>query len=142
LQQLVNNVEEAGDWLKRLSNGVTGSRREPLEAGWEGAQAQQQKATPSAKYAHLTIQEALHDFQTNPGEGLPSSIIPSLQAIHGYNEFSVQTPDPLWIKFVKTIYESPLTLLLFGSAIISAVMGNIDDAVSITIAILIVLTGL
>lgn len=44
-------------------------------------------------------------------------------------------------KFVETIYESPLNLLLLGSAAISAIMGNIDDAVSITIAILIVLTG-
>jgi hypothetical protein len=44
-------------------------------------------------------------------------------------------------KFIETIYESPLNLLLLGSAAISAIMGNIDDAVSITMAILIVLTG-
>ena len=61
--------------------------------------------------------------------------------MHGYNEFSVDAPEPVILKFAKTIYESPLILLLFGSAVISAVMGNIDDAVSITIAILIVLTG-
>ena len=45
------------------------------------------------------------------------------------------------LKFAKTIYESPLILLLCGSATVSAVMGNIDDAVSITVAVLIVLTG-
>ena len=45
------------------------------------------------------------------------------------------------MKFAKTIYESPLILLLCGSALISAIMGNIDDAVSIAVAILIVLTG-
>jgi Ca2+-transporting ATPase len=45
-------------------------------------------------------------------------------------------------KFIETIYESPLNLLLLGSAAISAIMGNIDDAISITIAILIVLTGM
>ena len=61
--------------------------------------------------------------------------------MHGYNEFDVPSPEPLLIKFVKTIYESPLILLLFGSAIVSAVVGNVDDAVSITVAILIVLTG-
>lgn len=64
-----------------------------------------------------------------------------MRDLHGYNEFTVSTPEPVLLKFAKTIYESPLILLLFGSAIISAVMGNIDDAVSITIAILIVLTG-
>lgn len=45
------------------------------------------------------------------------------------------------LKFAKTIYESPLILLLCGSALVSALMGNIDDAVSITVAVLIVLTG-
>lgn len=39
-------------------------------------------------------------------------------------------------------YESPLILLLCGSAAVSAIMGNVDDAISITIAIVIVLTGM
>ncbi len=60
---------------------------------------------------------------------------------HGYNEFSVDAPEPLLVKFAKTIYENPLILLLCGSAAVSTVMGNIDDAVSITVAVLIVLTG-
>ena len=47
----------------------------------------------------------------------------------------------MWLKFVKTIYESHLILLLFGSAAVSALMGNLDDAVSIAVAILIVVTG-
>lgn len=53
----------------------------------------------------------------------------------------MSSPEPLLLKFAKTIYESPLILLLCGSAVVSAAMGNIDDAVSITVAILIVLTG-
>lgn len=57
----------------------------------------------------------------------------------GWNEFDVEAPENLIIKFIKTIYESPLNLLLLGSALVSLFMGNIDDAVSITIAILIVL---
>ena len=64
-----------------------------------------------------------------------------LRQEHGYNEFSVASPEPLLLKFAKTIYESPLILLLCGSATVSAIMGNIDDAVSITVAVLIVLTG-
>ena len=53
----------------------------------------------------------------------------------------MDAPEPLLVKFAKTIYENPLILLLCGSAGVSAVMGNIDDAVSITVAVLIVLTG-
>jgi P-type Ca2+ transporter type 2C len=66
--------------------------------------------------------------------------VPSLREQYGYNEFSVAASEPLFIKFIKTIYETPLILLLCGSALVSAVMGNIDDAVSITVAVLIVLT--
>lgn len=85
-------------------------------------------------------QETLFHFRTSPTEGLSSSAIPSLRAQYGYNEFTVAASEPLFIKFAKTIYESPLILLLCGSAVVSAVMGNTDDAVSITIAVLIVLT--
>jgi P-type Ca2+ transporter type 2C len=145
LQPLVSSVEEASAWLRRLANDMRGgeSHEDTLENGWSEPSHphRSHQETPSVKYAHLPIEHALHDFQTSPVDGLPSTVIPSLQAVHGYNEFSVQSPEPLLIKFAKTIYESPLILLLFGSAIVSAIMGNIDDSVSITIAILIVLTG-
>ena len=61
--------------------------------------------------------------------------------MYGYNEFSVETSEPVWIKFLKNIYEQPLILLLLGSAVVSAFMRNYDDAISISLAILIVLTG-
>jgi len=86
------------------------------------------------------FQETIFHFRTSPTEGLSPSAIPSLRAQYGYNEFSVAASEPLFIKFAKTIYETPLILLLCGSAVVSAVMGNIDDAISITIAVLIVLT--
>lgn len=134
LQPIVASVEEAGGWFKKFGIGTSRSHDELLPAP-------PPRLTPAAKYAHLTVEVALYDFQTTAEAGLPSTIVPSLHAMYGYNEFSVQSPEPVLIKFAKTIYESPLILLLFGSAIVSAVMGNVDDAVSITIAILIVLTG-
>jgi Ca2+-transporting ATPase len=81
-------------------------------------------------------------YRTNGTSGLLHSDIVHLRGQHGYNEFSVPTPEPVYIKFLKTIYESPLILLLCGSATVSAIMGNVDDAISITVAVLIVLTGM
>lgn len=81
-------------------------------------------------------------FRTSATNGLLHSDINILRENHGYNEFSVASPEPLLLKFAKTIYESPLILLLCASATVSAVMGNVDDAVSITVAVLIVLTGM
>ena len=54
----------------------------------------------------------------------------------------MSAPEPLALKFAKMFYESPLILLLCGSAVVSAIMGNVDDAISITIAVVIVLTGM
>ncbi|CCM01016.1 uncharacterized protein FIBRA_03064 [Fibroporia radiculosa] len=98
------------------------------------------KDTPSAVFAHHTIEDTLAHFGVSPTTGLPSASISGLLQTHGYNEFSVDVPEPLLVKFAKTIYENPLILLLCGSATVSAVMGNVDDAVSITVAVLIVLT--
>ncbi|KAL7277662.1 hypothetical protein ACG7TL_008591 [Trametes sanguinea] len=98
------------------------------------------KESASAKFAHCSVQDTIAYFGTSATEGLSSRRVQELLATHGYNEFTVSTPEPLLIKFAKTIYENPLILLLCGSAIVSAVMGNIDDSVSITVAVLIVLT--
>ena len=58
-------------------------------------------------------QETLFHFRTSPTEGLSSS---------------------------ETIYETPLILRLCGGAVVSVAIGNIDGAVSTTIAVFIVLT--
>ena len=89
----------------------------------------------------MNSQEVLSFFRTDPSKGLSSSIVPTLRATHGYNEFSSTPTISVFRKFIETIYESPLNILLLGSAAISAIMGNVDDAISITISILIVLTG-
>jgi Ca2+-transporting ATPase len=87
------------------------------------------------------LQETLSVFRTSVERGLSSTEVTHLRKVHGYNEFSVSSPDSVILKFIKSIYENPLILLLCGSALVSAAMGNVDDAISITVAVLIVLTG-
>lgn len=57
----------------------------------------------------------------------------------GANEFEVKSEDPLWRKYLEQ-FQNPLILLLLGSAFVSICMKQFDDAVSITVAILIVVT--
>ena len=57
----------------------------------------------------------------------------------GPNELPHDEPEPLWLRFLKQFKET-LILLLLGSAGISFVMGNYDDAISITLAVTIVVT--
>lgn len=128
---------------RQLSDNAAETRYELAERVGQHSRLREdrdKRDTPSARFAHWTIEDTLAHFKTSAVSGLPSSSILELQGVHGYNEFSVSMPEPALLKFAKTIYESPLILLLCGSAVISAVMGNVDDAVSITVAVLIVLT--
>ncbi|KAG2142271.1 uncharacterized protein EDB93DRAFT_611333 [Suillus bovinus] len=134
-----------GVLARRLSDSTAETRYELVSAGEWSSQSRlredrDRRDTPSARFAHWTVEDTLAHFKTSAVSGLPSSSILTLQDTHGYNEFSVSMPEPALLKFAKTIYESPLILLLCGSAVISAVMGNTDDAISITVAVLIVLT--
>jgi P-type Ca2+ transporter type 2C len=58
---------------------------------------------------------------------------------HGPNELPTEEPEPLWLRFVKQFKET-LILLLLGSAAVSLLMGNLEDAVSIAVAVTIVVT--
>lgn len=148
-------------WSKVLTT-VTGqpSEEDRLENGRETPAPRRTESshTASEKFAHASVevrlvhlcfcylvltlsQDTINHFRTSSTTGLLLSDISHLLTEYGYNEFSVSAPEPVLIKFAKTIYESPLILLLCGSATVSAIMGNIDDAVSITVAVLIVLTG-
>ncbi|KZV61334.1 calcium-transporting P [Peniophora sp. CONT] len=131
-----------GVWDKVVGTvrGVVGGGERPTENGYTSLPKQSQEETASAKWSARPAEEALSYFRTSPSTGLSTSNIPALHSQYGYNEFTVEAPEPIWLKFAKTIYESPLILLLCASAAISAIVGNVDDAVSITVAILIVLT--
>lgn len=47
--------------------------------------------------------------------------------------------DPPWKKYLEQ-FKNPLILLLLGSALVSVSMKQFDDAISITVAIVIVVT--
>uniref|UniRef100_A0A8B9DYL3 P-type Ca(2+) transporter n=1 Tax=Anser cygnoides TaxID=8845 RepID=A0A8B9DYL3_ANSCY len=61
------------------------------------------------------------------------------RAFHGWNEFDISEDEPLWKKYISQ-FKNPLIMLLLASAVISVLMHQFDDAVSITVAILIVVT--
>ncbi|OXG97395.1 Ca2+-transporting ATPase [Cryptococcus neoformans A2-102-5] len=104
------------------------------------ATERRQRETPSAVYAHKSVQETLQIFATHPTDGLANSAVAPLLARYGPNEFEVPPSDPLYIKFAKQVYENPLILLLLGSSVVSALMGQFDDAACVVVAVGIVLT--
>ncbi|KAL7274647.1 High affinity Ca2+/Mn2+ P-type ATPase-like protein [Rhizina undulata] len=95
----------------------------------------------STVYCTLTPEETASKLQTSLTHGLPSAQEAQLrQSIHGLNELPSGDDESVYVRFFKQFLESPLILLLLGSAVLSFFMGNLEDAISITLAVLIVVS--
>ncbi|TPX65533.1 hypothetical protein SpCBS45565_g05106 [Spizellomyces sp. 'palustris'] len=95
--------------------------------------------SPSARYATLSVSETLQSLGTHLETGLSSSQASYQRSRVGANELTVEESEGLASKFVEQ-FKNPLIGLLLGSAGVSVLVGEIDDAVSITLAIVIVVT--
>ncbi|KAF2457552.1 calcium-transporting P-type ATPase-like protein [Lineolata rhizophorae] len=90
-------------------------------------------------YSRLSPSETAERLHTSLTRGLsPSEALSRLHS-YGSNELPHEEPEPLWLRFLKQFKET-LILLLLGSALVSFIMGNIEDAVSIAVAVTIVVT--
>ena len=90
-------------------------------------------------YSLLNPEETRAQLQSSLTHGLSPIIAEARLLQNGPNELPRETPEPLWLRFLKQFKET-LILLLLASAVISFLMGNLDDAISITIAVTIVVT--
>jgi Ca2+-transporting ATPase len=95
----------------------------------------------SATYCTMTVEATAAQLHTSLTLGLESIQDATYRrSVHGPNELTAQEKDSLLTRFLQQFYENPLILLLIGSAAVSFFMGNTDDAISITAAIVIVVT--
>ncbi|KAI8957788.1 calcium-transporting ATPase type 2C member 1 [Daldinia sp. FL1419] len=90
-------------------------------------------------FSFLTPAETAARLQTSLTHGLSPTEALSRLGDFGPNEIPHDPPDPLWFRFIMQFRE-PLIILLLASAFLSIFVGNMDDAVSITIAVTIVVT--
>lgn len=93
----------------------------------------------TSTYSLLDPEETAIRLDTSLSLGLSPSEAEARLIKNGANELPHEEPEPLWLRFLKQFKET-LILLLLASAGVSFVMGNLDDAVSITIAVIIVVT--
>jgi P-type Ca2+ transporter type 2C len=96
-------------------------------------------STITARYCALSAQETASQLRTSITEGLAPSEAQSRLIKDGPNELPHEDEEPLWLRFLKQFKET-LILLLLASAAVSFFIGNTDDAISITLAVTIVVT--
>ncbi|KAF2268617.1 calcium-transporting P-type ATPase-like protein [Lojkania enalia] len=104
--------------------------------------APQRRSTPlsiTSSYSVLGPQETARKLSTSLTHGLSPSAAGTRIHEHGPNELPHEEPEPLWLRFLKQFRET-LILLLLGSAAVSFIMGNLEDAISIAAAVTIVVT--
>lgn len=96
---------------------------------------------PAYQYVSKTPEDTVQSLLTHAKNGiLLLQDVAYRRLVHGPNEMAPAEEEPLYWKFAQQFYLDPLILLLNGLAVVSFLMGNIDDAVSITVAIVIVVT--
>ncbi|XP_003200287.2 calcium-transporting ATPase type 2C member 1 isoform X2 [Danio rerio] len=93
----------------------------------------------SKKASELPVNEVACALQADLQFGLNREEVERRRTYHGWNEFDISEDEPLWKKYLSQ-FKDPLILLLLSSAVISVLMRQFDDAVSITVAIIIVVT--
>ncbi|XP_069822436.1 calcium-transporting ATPase type 2C member 2 [Dendropsophus ebraccatus] len=94
---------------------------------------------PAKEASRLDESELLKYLHVDVNTGLSECSVLQRRVKHGWNEFQVDNSDPIWKKYLGQ-FTNPLILLLLGSALVSVVTKEYEDAVSITVAILIVVT--
>ncbi|XP_063054709.1 calcium-transporting ATPase type 2C member 1 isoform X2 [Engraulis encrasicolus] len=93
----------------------------------------------SRRASELPVNEVVCTLQADLQFGLTHEEVSRRRAYHGWNEFDISEDEPLWKKYISQ-FKDPLIMLLLASAVISVLMRQFDDAVSITVAIIIVVT--
>ena len=85
------------------------------------------------------MDEVLARLQVDARHGLSALTVAERLQAYGPNELDAGEEEPLWRKFLAKLRE-PMIALLLASAGVSLLTGQYDDAISISLAVLIVVT--
>ncbi|SPN97066.1 probable calcium P-type ATPase [Cephalotrichum gorgonifer] len=105
--------------------------------------SRQERTTPAQsrgvadQFSSIPIEEVARRLNTSLTHGLSEVAALKRLGDYGPNEIPHDPPEPIWLRFIGQ-FKEPLILLLLSSAGASILVGNMDDALSITVAVTIV----
>merc|ERR1711962_182130 len=110
-----------------------------LERGRGGSLKEGEMWLSNSHPAEVEVAEVETILKTDKVRGLSRLQAEERYATFGYNELVDKDVEPVWKKYLEQ-FKNPLIMLLLCSALVSLFMHQFDDAASITLAIVIVVT--
>ncbi|XP_075833558.1 calcium-transporting ATPase type 2C member 2 isoform X2 [Microtus pennsylvanicus] len=96
-------------------------------------------ALPPREACKCSKEDLARAFHVDLDSGLSEMAVAQRRLVHGWNEFVTDNAEPIWKKYLDQ-FRNPLILLLLGSAVVSVLTKEYEDAISIALAVLIVVT--
>ncbi|KAL6045595.1 hypothetical protein STEG23_029496 [Scotinomys teguina] len=96
-------------------------------------------ALPPREACKCSKEDLARAFHVDLDSGLSEMAVAQRRLVHGWNEFVTDNTEPVWKKYLDQ-FRNPLILLLLGSAVVSVLTKEYEDAISIALAVLIVVT--
>nr|XP_031313823.1 calcium-transporting ATPase type 2C member 2 isoform X4 [Camelus dromedarius] len=96
-------------------------------------------ALPPKEASKCHREDLAKAFYVDLQNGLSEFSVTQRRLVHGWNEFVADNTEPMWKKYLDQ-FKNPLILLLLASALVSVLTKEYEDAVSIALAVLIVVT--
>ncbi|TKR92249.1 hypothetical protein L596_006940 [Steinernema carpocapsae] len=128
---------ESGNSFERPS--VTSGKRVSFAEGSVAKKKDMIQCLDRFHASKRTVQECADELRTDINDGLSQNEVHLRINYNGYNEFDVEKQESIAAKYFEQ-FKNPLIALLLVSAIISVLMQQFDDALSITVAVVIVVT--
>ncbi|XP_066205031.1 calcium-transporting ATPase type 2C member 2 isoform X3 [Saccopteryx leptura] len=138
-------------FLQKLGFSGAGHQYEPLERGeletlfdeeCELKAIEKEKtvvALPPKEASRCHREDLAEAFYVDLEKGLSEFSVTQRRLVHGWNEFVADNSEPGWKKYLDQ-FKNPLILLLLASALVSILTKKYEDAISIAMAVLIVVT--
>ena len=83
----------------------------------------------------LPPEQAIERLSSNPVQGLSAAEAAQRLADHGPNRLAEKPPRPAWLKFLDQ-FRDTLVLILLGAAVLAGSIGELKDAIVITVVVL------